>query len=361
MTLPWIASDCAAGRHARRIEGLAAHIAGREPPKMAEHYARASVCEIALEMLQESGRAHGLRAGQDNASIVRLALGTGDLQSLLGDVGQIVVLEAYSAFATTASRICGEPIELSNFRPYAVARLDALPGLLQVNEHGEVKLGVVDGSAETMQLATYAARVPLTRQALVNDSTGALRALFATAGQRARAFVNDLLFATCLAPNNGLGPGLADGAPVFDAALHANVVGAGGFDATRLSEARALLKRQVVAGTKLNTPLRYLLVAPDRAQVAEELIAKTAPALNGPDAEPIAVLSDANLGTGTRFYGLADPSVGSNFRIGTLQGRDGPMTLAVENFKTGGIDVRILLDVALAPVEWRFDVTGAGV
>ena len=47
------------------------------------------------------------------------------------------------------------------------------PNLLPVNEHGEIKSGTLAELAESYRLKTFARRIGITRQALVNDDLGA--------------------------------------------------------------------------------------------------------------------------------------------------------------------------------------------
>lgn len=331
-------------------EALAAKAAGRAPSERARPYFHsASFQSLAHSCAILGGRDHHRMPGP-RIVLEELALHSSDFPQLTAEAMRKILLPAYMNHSTTFSKIASE-YPLLDFRPHSLLSGDAFPNLLETPEHAEFKLGALADRAETITAANYGRRVNLTRALIVNDDLGQFARLATMAGQRAADFANQLLFARCINVGSGLGPDLSDGALVFDAA-HSNVAGAGALDATRLGEARSLLRNQITSdGLRLNTRARYLLVSPDHETAAEQL-------LDGLHGDPLEVLADSNL-TGTRFYVLADPAQLSNYVYGYVIGR-GPEVMSRVGFDVDGIEVRVTLSMGVGAVDSLGAVTGAG-
>jgi hypothetical protein len=357
--LPWTGERSPRGLYAAHVESLAAQAMGLDVAHSgARDFASDSILGAVLDLLHEQDRARGLRLGRDNGEIYSLAMMTGDLPMLLGDIANRAFQGVFETIATTAQRVCRE-VSLTDFRPARVISLDLLPGLVQVGEGGEVVEGTLADSGQTVQLLRFSRIFRFSRELIANNDLLTIGNMVVFAARRARTVPNDLLFVQLLR-NSALGPTLADGLSMFHA-THANVTAAGALDKVRLSEARALVKNQESAGVPLNAPARYLLVSPEKQTDVEEMLASLAPGQSGPDAEPVTVLSDSNLSGSTRFYALADPRVGSNFVLGKLAGTSGaPSVVAQEDFAGDSVAFKVTTECVIGGADYRYAATGAG-
>ena len=63
--------------------------------------------------------------------------------------------------------------DFRDFKPHRHLRIGDFPNLVQLSENGEIQAGTMSESQELVSLATFARRIRVTRQMLVNDDLGA--------------------------------------------------------------------------------------------------------------------------------------------------------------------------------------------
>lgn len=334
-------------------DALVCKLLGKQPPEhLRGFYGRASFVELAHADMVRRRVDHGLHPDRDHARIVTEALAQthSDFPTLLGDVIEKLLLAAYQN-AQPTYRTIGSEVELRSFQPHTLARPGAFPDLLETNEYGEFKYGTTADRGETITAATYGRILSLTREAIVNDDVQALANMAQQAGARIADFENAVAFATWFGA--GLGPTMSDGNALFDAA-HANVGVAGALNATTLGSARSLLRAQTTTeDLKLNLPARHLLVSPESATTAEQLLET----LHG---DPMQTLADANL-SGTRFYVIAPKSALQTFVFGRVGPDRGPRIETRANHRGfAGVEFKVAVDFGAGVADWRGAATGAG-
>ena len=88
------------------------------------------------------------------------------------------------------------------------------PLLEKLNEHGEIKAGTMAEAREAYKIETWAKKIGITRQVLVNDDLGAFSDLARRMGQGA-AETEARILVTLLEANSGNGPTLSDTKALF--------------------------------------------------------------------------------------------------------------------------------------------------
>ena len=286
--------------------------------------------------------------------------GTGDLPTLLSSSVRVTLLEA---FQLATSPVFGLSVqrELIDFRPENRARLGEMAWLDPIPEHGEITNGGVVESGEQVQLATYAKGFAVSRNALVNDSTGSLGTIAAGMGRAAAETQNQALV-SLLTTGSGLGPVMSDGNRLFNSA-HGNVSGSGGApDGTTLAAAVQAMRVQkgLDGKTPINAVPRFLLVSPAKEAAARAAVASFYPATIA-DVQPFnfEVLVEARL-SGNRWYTFADPAALHVMEHYHLASAPGPQVESRPGWNRLGMEWRVVLDFTCAAVEWRGAYTNAG-
>lgn len=196
----------------------------------------------------------------------------------------------------------------------------------------------------------------------MNDDVSVFQDLAVKAALRAADFENATFYSRVITTGSGLGPNLSDGVAVYNSA-HGNVASAGALSVTLLGEARQKLREQAsLDGIKMNVQGSILLVSAASETLAEQLVAPLSPAQFS-NANPfqgrLTVIADSNL-SGTRFYVLSDPGRGSNYVYGSLDGQEGPRIETRQGWEIEGIEMKMVIDLAVGGVDHKFGVTGAG-
>ena len=82
-------------------------------------------------------------------------------------------LRAGYAAAASGLKLAARRSTAKDFRNKTSVLAGEYPTLAPLNEHGEIKSGTLAELAESYRLKTFARRIGMTRQALVNDDLGA--------------------------------------------------------------------------------------------------------------------------------------------------------------------------------------------
>lgn len=278
--------------------------------------------------------------------LVRAAMhSTSDFPHLLSDSGNVVLLKAYEQANPTYRQIAVQK-NFNDFRPHSFLTAGDFPELKKVGEHGEIKSGTMSEGKETITIDTYARKIAVTRQLLINDSLGAFGEFPAMAGRRIAAQENHLVFAV-LNANGGKGIKMSDNKPLFDAA-HGNLAAAGAaLSVETLGKARAAMRKQKSKdGLALNLTPKILLVSPDKETEAEKITASIIAAATGevnPFSGKLTALSDAEI-EGNGWYTFADPAMAGVLAFGYLNGNEAPQMGVKEGWDTDGMEFRVLHD-----------------
>jgi len=349
-------------KQARMTEALSARAMGQACPEPARQWVRSTIAECAFVLLEQEGKTRGrmldpLRAPLD---VVKLAMGTTDFPGLLANVLNKTLMPAYTA-APASFRTIAAARQFRDYRPHKFVRAGDFPLTMQVGEGGEVTEGSMGEGSETVTALKYGRILNILWEVLVNDDVNAFADF---GGQVARRIVDResaLFYATCIAAGSGLGPNLADGVAVHNAA-HGNVTAAGALSNTLLGEAFALMAAQTsIDGLKINVGPRYVLTSPTSHITARTLLTSIFPA----QASNVNVFSgmlepiyDANL-SGARFYVIADPGAIQNYIYGSVGGL-GPRFEVRQGFEVEGVQVKAVHDFGVGAIDFRGSVSGAG-
>mgnify|MGYP003377475597 CR=1 FL=1 len=147
---------------------------------LTHHYA--TPVDMAKELLTLRGES---TMALSPASLVTRALHTtSDFPIILGNTVGRVLRDAYQA-APSGIRRLGRQTSARDFRSVNKIMLGEAPLLEKLNEHGEIKAGTMAEAREAYKIETWAKKIGITRQVLVNDDLGAFSDLARRMGQAA--------------------------------------------------------------------------------------------------------------------------------------------------------------------------------
>ena len=233
------------------------------------------------------------------ASLVTRALyTTSDLPIILGNTVGRVLRDAYQA-APSGIRRLGRQTTARDFRAVNKIMLGEAPLLKKLNE-----------AREAYKIETWANKIGITRQVLVNDDLGAFADLARRMGQEA-AETEARILVTLLEANNGNGPTLSDTKVLFYVDQGSRATTGAVISDTTLSAARLALRTQKgIEGRVIRVTPKNLLVPPALETVAEKWLATIASA-TAADVNPfsgaMSLVVEPRLTSATRWYVTADP------------------------------------------------------
>jgi phage head maturation protease len=326
----------------------------------ARRYAYATPVDMAKELLALRGES---TMALSPASLVTRALHTtSDFPTILGDTVGRVLRDAYQA-APSGIRRLGRQTTARDFRAVNKIMLGEAPLLEKLNEHGEIKAGTMAEAREAYKVETWARKIGITRQVLVNDDLGAFADLARRMGQAA-AETEARILVTLLEAGSGNGPTLSDGKTLFHAD-HGNKAGTGAVisDAT-LSAARLALRTQKgIEDRTIRVTPRNLLVPPALETTAEKWLASIAPA-TAADVNPfsgsLSLVVEPRLSSATRWYVTADPGEIDGLEFAYLSGAEGPQVESRSGWDVDGVEIRVILDFGAGFIDHRGWFMNAG-
>ena len=342
-------------------EALYARINPRhELSEPARRYAYATPVDMAKELLTLRGES---TMALSPASLVTRALHTtSDFPIILGNTVGRVLRDAHQA-APSGIRRLGRQTSARDFRSVNKIMLGEAPLLEKLNEHGEIKAGTMAEAREAYKIETWAKKIGITRQVLVNDDLGAFSDLARRMGQGA-AETEARILVTLLEANSGNGPTLSDTKALFHVD-HGNKAASGAVisDAT-LSAARLALRTQKgIDGRIIRVTPKNLLVPPALETVAEKWLATIAPA-TAADVNPfsgaMSLVVEPRLSSATRWYVTADPSEIDGLEFAYLSDNEGPQVESRSGWDVDGVEIRVILDFGAGFIDHRGWFQNAG-
>jgi len=355
--------DSSGWKSKQMVEALHARAHGGACPEPARAFARMSVAECAYALLHQLGMTRGraLDALRNPYDVIKLAMSTSDFPGLLANLLNKDLQAAYGQAMPSFRRI-SRLKQFKDYRPHKFVRTGDFPIPLQVGENGEITQGAMGESSETVTALKYGRILAIGYETLVNDDLNALVDFGGMVARRILDFENATFYSRVITTAAGLGPNLADGVAVYNAAHGANVGSGGAISNTLFGEAFGRLAAMTsIDGLKLNIPPSIVLTSPASHVSARTLLAAIYPAQASnvnPFAGIMEAIYDANL-TGTRFYVLADPANGSNYVHGTIGGA-GPRYEVRNGFEVEGVQVKVVHDFGCGAIDYRFGYTAAG-
>lgn len=319
----------------------------------ARRYAYATPVDIAKELLTLRGES---TMALSPASLVTRALHTtSDFPIILGNTVGRVLRDAYQA-APSGIRRLGRQTSARDFRAVNKILLGEAPLLEKLNEHGEIKAGTMAEAREAYKIETWAKKIGITRQVLVNDDLGAFADLARRTGQGA-AETEARILVTLLEANSGNGPTLSDNKALFHVD-HGNRATTGAvISDTTLSAARLALRTQKgIEGRVIRVTPKNLLVPPALETVAEKWLATIAPA-TAADVNPfsgaMSLVVEPRLTSATRWYVTADPGEIDGLEFAYLSGNEGPQVESRSGWDVDGVEIRVILDFGAGFIDHR--------
>ncbi len=257
----------------------------------------------------------------------------------------------------------GRQTTARDFRSVNKIMLGEAPLLEKLNEHGEIKAGTMAEAREAYKVETWARKIGITRQVLVNDDLGAFSDLARRMGQAA-AETEARILVTLLEAGSGNGPTLSDSKTLFHAD-HGNKASTGAVisDAT-LSAARLALRTQKgIEDCTIRVTPRNLLVPPALETTAEKWLAGIAPA-TAADVNPfsgsLSLVVEPRLSSATRWYVTADPGEIDGLEFAYLSGAEGPQVESRSGWDVDGVEIRVILDFGAGFIDHRGWFMNAG-
>jgi hypothetical protein len=225
-------------------------------------------------------------------------------------------------------------------------------------EGGEYKAGTLQEAQHTWKLATFARKVTVTRQAIINDDLSALERVPEMLGRGFRRLESNIIWELI----TGDAITSVDGLPLFKTA-HANssaqTITTSGFNAAR----KAMRKQTDIAGNTINLTPSYMMVPTDLESTALQFLFPTgfAPAeRTGGDGPVTAQTAGVQLiveprldGSATTWYLAASPGAVEGIVYGYLAGEEGPTVTTTEKRDPDGVELLARFDFGAAVKDYR--------
>lgn len=326
-----------------------------------------SMLSIARRSLEIAGE-RNLGTLNDNQLMQRaITQSTSDFPIILENTLNRVLRAAYDTTPDTWSQLCAIG-SVTDFKPSHRLRLGSFGSLDSLTENGEYKYKAIpDALKETVQASTKGNMINISRQALINDDLGAFESLSRALGRAAKLSI-EVDFYAMLAENSGLGPNMADGNPLFDAA-HNNIAATGAGPTTASFDAI----RQLMALQKDQSGNEILDLRP-AIWLGPVGLGGEARVINGAEFDTDGTkhrkpnksrglfnnIIDTGRLTGTRWYALADPLATPTFEVVFLNGQQEPYTESREGWTVDGLETKVRLDYGVTAVDSVTAATNAG-
>ena len=312
------------------------------------------------EMVAELLRVRGERnIPRGSAALADRALHTtSDFPLLLSAAANKMLLAAYQP-AQPSYREIFLRRDFRDFKPHRHLRVGDFPTLMQLSENGEIQAGTMSESQEIVSLSTFARRIRVTRQMLVNDDLGAFTEFAAMIGRRVADFENATAYGL-VNTASGSGPTLTTGnAAVFaTGATRANQAAAGTvLDQTNLAAGRAaVMKQKTLDGLPISVGnMMRLVVGPNLELAARQLtvnVAATQTANVNVYAGFVQPLVEPQI-QNNRWYLFADPMAAPVYVYGYLNGAEGPQVTTGPVSGVDGVEVQVIFDFGVGAIDWR--------
>lgn len=311
-----------------------------------------------LEMARKSLELRGVRtSGLDKRELVARAFthSSSDFPKLLENNSRKAMLRGYEESEEVFQQFTRSG-NLSDFKTHSRVGLGVFNSLDEIPESGEYKHGTIGERAESIQLATYGKLFSITRQAIINDDLTAFTEIPRKMGRAAARTVGDLVFNII---NNN--PVMSDSTALFHA-NHSNLAGSGAApSAATVGAGRTAMRTQKDGAATLNISPTYFLVPAALEDTARVLMAsETDPSqTNSKKPNPVRsaaeVIVDARLDAAslTAWYLLADPNRFDTIEVGYLDGVAAPFLDQQDGWTVDGVEYKVRIDAAAAPLEFR--------
>ncbi len=318
-----------------------------------------------FEMARKCLEMRGIRTERmDKRELVGRAFthSTSDFPKILENNSRKAMLHGFEEAEEVFPRFT-RPGNLSDFKQHSRVGLGTFDTLDEIPESGEYKHGTIGERAENIKLATYGKLFSISRQAIINDDLSAFTDIPRKMGRAAARTVGDLVFAVI---NDN--PTMSDGTALFHA-NHKNLAGSGAAPtAATVGAGRTAMRTQKDGKATLNIPPSFFLVPAALEDTAKVLMmSETDPSqANSKKPNPVRnaaeVVVDARLDAAslTAWYLLADPNRFDTIEVGYLDGVAAPFLDQQDGWSVDGVEYKVRIDAAAAPLEFRTMYKNAG-
>ncbi len=333
-----------------------------------------SLTELARYCLQARGE--DVR-GQNRSQIVGRALSirgdlgithsTSDFPALLEDTLNKAVLKGWDEVEETWRMIAAPGAPITDFREQSRVAIGEYPTLTPLGQNGEYKYVTVGDRKEAIILGTYGSIIGIGREAIVNDDLAQFTTISRKQGRAASRLVGDLVYAV-LTGNPTM---RQDGVPLFDAQHNNIATVTGPPSVATLDNHRLLMGLQKDSDSHahgLNLPLQRVIVPKALETTANVLrAAEDNPDTVG-DRSPnpfqgtYEVAADARLDAVSQviWYSSTNPDTFDTIEVGFLQGQEQPYLETKDGWTRDGVELKVRLDAAASPMDFRTFVRNAG-
>jgi len=352
----------------RALEATLAYQAGVETqlPDIARDYRGYRALDVARTWLESRGvNVRGLSISE---TVDRAFHSTSDFPLLLANVASKSLTRGYEEEPQTWKPLAVQR-NLPDFKQTSEAQIQGATVPQPLGENGEYENGTLMEAAGGWKLGTYALRLPIGRNLIINDDLGALSSAPEKLGRGARLMENNLIWALLTTGTNGAAVAI-DNTACFVAG-HSNT-GSGAIGITGIDAGITALRKQTdIAGNSLNLEAAYLVVPPELRTAALQFLYPTgyAPSsltgASGPNpfagAMQLIVENRLSAKSTTQYYVMANPARIDMIRYGYLSGAEGPQITSVEKRNPDGVELLVREDFGCALLDYRgfYRSTGA--
>lgn len=330
---------------------LGAVLPATGPSDAARQFMSRGLIDLAAESINYRSTGRTLNARHVDEILTRASHSTSDFPNVFENALN-KALEGRYALAQPTFKQFARQRNFKDFRPHNSVRIGDFPMLQKVLETGEIKAGTFGEGKEATQAFSYARRIQISRQMLINDDLGAIADLLASYGATVALFEEVTFYSLAFNAK------LADEKEVFHAD-HGNLTSAGtAIDVDNVGKARAAMAKQksVDKNPLLANSPRFILTGPDRSTDAEKLVASVTPATAAsvnPFSGKLVPIETSQI-TGDAWHLIGAPELGSNWRWGYLEGYEAPRVRMDEPFGTQGFGMSVEHDFGAGAIDYRF-------
>jgi hypothetical protein len=316
-----------------------------------------------LDMYREHARVKGLDVrGMGPMQLAERAFhSTSDFANILADSINKKLRDQYEGAPKTFAPFCRQA-SAPDFKTMSRVQLSDFPSLTSVNEHGEFKFYSMSDGKEQYSLATYGARVGLTRQAMINDDLSAFSRIPGMVGQSAADLESDIVWAIITANAN-----LADGGALFNATAlttaggHANLTSSGtaiSVDSLGVGKKQMRLQKSL-QGRLLNLVPGFLIVPAAKETIAQQFQSNSYVASESGKINPFAgqlqliVEPRLDANSATAWYMAAQPGRVDTIEYCYLEGAEGVYTETKMGWEVDGMEIKVRHDFAAKAIDFR--------
>jgi ATP-dependent protease ClpP protease subunit len=303
-------------------------------------------------------------AGRSKSDLVAMAMhSTSDFPLLFSNLAGKTLTAAYEEEPHTWKPLAKQR-NLPDFKQASdlVLAADLAPELLL--EGGEYKKGILQEAQATWKLATYARKVTISRQSIINDDLSSLERTPEYLGRGFRRLESNLVWA--LITSNATVS--VDSAALFGGTHNNTGTGAIGIAGVNAAK-KAMRKQTDISGVTVNLTPDYLIVPTDLEATALQFLYPTgyAPAAltgaAGPNvyAGAMQLIVEPRLdGSATQWYAASAPSKVEGLVYGYLADEPGPTITPVTERDPDGLTLLARFDFGCAVKDYRFIYRSTG-